>query len=1080
MEDLEDELDLRFHKGLIPEVYYRLIPTEIITEIVFSAASTITIPVTYQPDLDALIEPADFLQSITVECALCRDIDRKERLKVQRAIARSIIEAIQDADGFRYAERRAVNKEGGDGARFKYICLDSFQNKYRKSNMKKEESPVDGDGEEQQKGKEHTRLATYDCGGAIHIKFSIKREAVNVVYKHNPIHSRPVNGDSNLPSLVTGNDPAPSIPTPAESKGATKPKRKRSKKEQVNVNDEFTDPDLNMSTSPEAPKSSTKKKRKKDGPISPESSQKPPKKKGKKAQEPQSPSKPRKAKESPLPPGSIIGKACIRCREKKIMCNEAKPTCNQCRRGLWTCQYEVLGGKKRSKNGCLNCKQRKRKSLPSDSTTSKRAIGTWDDAYTKATAALAKLSQNDKIGIVTGVGWQGGNCVGNTKAASSIGYPSLCLQDGPLGVRYIQGATAFSAGIHAASTWDIDLVRERGAFLGAESKQLGVHVQLGPCAGPLGKNAQGGRNWEGFGADPYLQGIMMAQTIEGMQDSGVQATAKHFILNEQELNRETMSSDIPDRVLRELYVWPFMDAIKSNVAAFMCSYNKINGTWACENDGIMNKLLKDELGFRGYIMSDWNAQHSTLGSANGGLDMTMPGTDFDKKNAYWGSALQSAISNRQVDQSRLDDMVKRVLAAWYLVGQDKGYPTATFNSWKIGSHDVGGTHRTNVRAMARDGIVLLKNTGAALPLNKPKSIAVIGLDSIVAPKGANACADRGCDDGTLAVGWGSGSVEFPYLIAPLDAIKTQAQKDGTTITSSPNDNAQQGASAAQNADIAVVCVNSDGGEGYITVEGSAGDRKNLNLWHNGDDLVKAVAAVNKKTVVVVHSVGPVILESWIDNPNVVAVVWAGLPGQESGNGLVDILYGATSPSGKLPYTIAKKAEDYGTKIASGTDSSWDLFVDYRHFDKQNIEPRFEFGFGLSYTNFTYSDLAVTGTPTAGPATGAKGPGGPADLWETVATVTAKVANSGGVAGAEVPQLYLGYPAAANVAPKQLRGFAKLKLEAGASATATFKLRRRDLSIWDEKTRGWSVVSGEYGVFVGSSSRDVRLTGKITV
>ncbi|KAF1942285.1 hypothetical protein EJ02DRAFT_444230 [Clathrospora elynae] len=717
--------------------------------------------------------------------------------------------------------------------------------------------------------------------------------------------------------------------------------------------------------------------------------------------------------------------------------------------------------------------------IPPDQSFSKRAVGTWDDAYTKATAALAKLSQNDKLGIVTGVGWQGGNCVGNTKAASSIGYPSLCLQDGPLGVRYIQGATAFSAGIHAASTWDIDLVRERGAFLGAESKQLGVHVQLGPSAGPLGKHANGGRNWEGFGSDPYLQGIMMAQTIEGMQGSGVQATAKHWTVNEQELNRETMSSDVPDRVLRELYVWPYMDAVKSNVAAFMCSYNKVNGTWACESDGVMNKLLKDELGHKGYIMSDWNAQHTTTGSANGGMDMTMPGTDFSNNSVFWGPQLQTAISNGQVQQSRLDDMVKRVLAAWYLLGQDKGYPTATFNSWKIGSHDVGGNHKTNVRATARDGIVLLKNTNAALPFNKPKSIAVIGSDSIVAPKGANACADRGCNDGTLAVGWGSGAVEFPYLVAPLDAIKTQAQKDSTSVTSSPNDNAQQGASAAQNADIAVVCINSDAGEGYITVENNAGDRNNLDPWHNGNALVKAVAAVNNKTIVVVHSVGPVIMEQWIDNPNVVAVVWAGLPGQESGNGLVDILYGAASPSGKLPYTIAKQESDYGTTITKGDDKNWDLFIDYRRFDQANIEPRFEFGFGLSYTNFTYSDLTVAGEPTAGPATGAKGPGGPADLFETVATVTADISNSGGVEGAEVPQLYLGYPASTNSPPKQLRGFAKLKLEAGASGTATFKLRRRDLSFWDEASRKWTVATGDYTVFVGSSSRDVRLTGKIT-
>ncbi|CBX97437.1 hypothetical protein IAQ61_007149 [Plenodomus lingam] len=715
-----------------------------------------------------------------------------------------------------------------------------------------------------------------------------------------------------------------------------------------------------------------------------------------------------------------------------------------------------------------------------NSPTSNGATAAWDDAYVKAAASLAKLSQAEKIGLVTGVGWMNGKCVGNTHAAGSIGFPGLCLQDGPLGVRYVNGATAFSAGIHAASTWDTTLVRERALFLGAESKALGIHVQLGPSAGPLGKFATGGRNWEGFGSDPYLQGVMMGETVEGMQESGVQATAKHWILNEQELQRETMSADAGGRVVRELYAWPFQDAVRSGVAAVMCSYNKVNGSWACESDDVMNKLLKEEMGFRGYIMSDWNAQHTTTGSANSGLDMTMPGTDFDKKNVYWGPQLHAAIDNKQVPQSRLDDMVKRILAAWYLLGQDKGYPAATFDSWNIGSHNVGGTHRTNVRKMAAEGIVLLKNVNASLPLAKPKTVAVVGSDSIVAPKGANACADRGCNDGTLAMGWGSGSVEFPYLIAPLDAIKTQASKDGTRVTSSPNDNAQQGAAAARDSEVAVVCINSAGGEGYITVEGNAGDRKNLDPWHNGNELVKAVAAVNKKTVVVVHSVGPIIMESWIENPNIVAVVWAGLPGQESGNGLVDVLYGAVNPSGKLPYTIAKRAEDYGAAIKSGDDKEWDLLVDYRRFDALGLEPRFEFGFGLSFTNFTYTGLTIDGAPSAGPAMGATGPGGPEDLWDIVSTISVQVSNTGGVAGAEVPQLYIGYPASTKSPPKQLRGFKKLRLGVGESGTATFPVRRRDLSYWDEGSRRWTVARGEYGVFVGGSSRDVRVSGKIVV
>lgn len=721
--------------------------------------------------------------------------------------------------------------------------------------------------------------------------------------------------------------------------------------------------------------------------------------------------------------------------------------------------------------------------LPSTEQQQKRAISDWDTAYTKANAAFAKLSQSEKIGMVTGTGWQANNCVGNTKAAGSIGYPSLCLQDGPLGIRYVNGVTAFAAGIHAVSTWDIDLIRERGLFMGEEAKKLGVHVQLGPVAGALGKFAAGGRNWEGFSPDPYLAGIAMAETIEGMQEAGVQACAKHFIVNEQEKNRETMSSNVPDRVMHELYVWPFADAIKANVASIMCSYNKVNGTWACESDAVMNKLLKNELGFRGYVLSDWNAQHSTTGSANGGLDMTMPGSDFNvpKGSIYWGNALQSAVQNGQVRQARLDDMVKRILAAWYLLGQDKNYPQATFNSWRIGRSDVGGNHKTNVRKMARDGIVLLKNTDNALPLKKPKSVAVIGSDAIVDPKGMNGHPDRGGNGGTLAMGWGSGSVEFPYLIAPLEAIRAQAQKDGTTVSTSTNDNAQQGASAAQNAEYAIVCINANSGEGYITVDGNQGDRKNLDPWKNGNELVRAVAAVNKKTIVVIHSVGPIILEPYIDNPNVVAVVWAGLPGQESGNGLVDILYGVESPSGKLPYTIAKQPSDYGTNIANGDDSNWDLFIDYRRFDQQKIAPRFEFGFGLSYTNFTYSDITVEGKPTSGPATGPKGPGGQADLWETVATVTAEITNSGGVAGAEVPQLYLTYPSSVpSTPPKQLRGFTKFKLEPGASKKAEFKLRRRDLSYWDTGRQNWVVPTGEFTVSVGASSRDMRLTAKLTV
>lgn len=354
------------------------------------------------------------------------------------------------------------------------------------------------------------------------------------------------------------------------------------------------------------------------------------------------------------------------------------------------------------------------------------------------------------------------------------------------------------------------------------------------------------------------------------------------------------------------------------------------------------------------------------------------------------------------------------------------------------------------------------------------------------------------------MGWGSGTAAYPYFVAPADAIKTRAQADGTTVSVSSTDSTSGVSNAVNGADAAIVFITSDAGEGYITVEGNAGDRNNLDPWHNGNDLVKAVAAINKNVIVVVHSVGPIILETILAQPNVKAIVWAGLPSQENGNALVDILYGATSPSGKLPYTIAKSPSDYGTSIQRGNDNFAEgLYIDYRHFDKANIAPRYEFGFGLcksppllrhpysliialntntlpAYTNFTYSAIAVEGTPKSGAATGNTIPGGRADLWDTVATVSVTVANSGNVKGAEVAQLYVGYPASANAPPKQLRGFEKIPLEAGAKGTVSFKLLRRDISVWDTGKQNWVIPAGEFTFYVGSSSRDIRQTTALTV
>jgi beta-glucosidase len=322
-----------------------------------------------------------------------------------------------------------------------------------------------------------------------------------------------------------------------------------------------------------------------------------------------------------------------------------------------------------------------------------------------------------------------------------------------------------------------------------------------------------------------------------------------------------------------------------------------------------------------------------------------------------------------------------------------------------------------------------------------------------------------------------------YLVGPLDVIQKRAAADGTKIVPSTTDDPTAGASAAAGAETAIVFINSDSGEGYITVEGNLGDRNNLDPWHNGNELVKAVAAASKNVIVVVHSVGPIILETILAQPSVKAIVWAGLPGQESGNALVDVIYGDTAPSGKLPYTIAKQAADYGASwINAETDNfTEDLYIDYRHFDAKGIAPRYEFGYGLSYTTFKYSGLWVNVYTSAGAANGKVVPGGPADLFEAVGQVSVFVRNNGRVAGAEVAQLYIGLPDSAPATPpKQLRGFQKMMLQPGQMGRATFELTRRDLSYWDVQQQKWVVPSGTFKVYVGSSSRDIREEGSFRV
>ncbi|OCB86078.1 hypothetical protein A7U60_g6976 [Sanghuangporus baumii] len=641
----------------------------------------------------------------------------------------------------------------------------------------------------------------------------------------------------------------------------------------------------------------------------------------------------------------------------------------------------------------------------------------WKTSYEKAARLVNQMSLIEKVNVTTGTGWQMGLCVGNTGTANNVKFPSLCLQDGPLGIRFADHATAFPAGVTVGATWNRDLMYQHGRLHGREARMKGVHVILGPAMGPLGRMPGGGRNWEGFGADPVLQGVAAYQTIKGIQEEGVVATAKHYILNEQEHFRQAfewglpnaLSVNIDDRTLHEIYLWPFAESVRAGVASIMCSYQMVNNSYACGNSKLLNGILKDELGFQGFVQSDWLAQRSGVASALAGLDMTMPGDGLRWANgdSLWGSHLTRSILNGSLPISRLNDMVTRIVAAYYQLNQDDPdrFPQEgpNFSSWideQVGflHHgsgegergvvnkyvDVQGegedAHGKLVRRIGAEAVTLLKNEDGILPLSKDGSgltsesrkarVAIIGEDAGEG-KGPNYCKDRGCNQGTLAVGWGSGATEFPYLVTPESALRSSFDSNHVSITSYLT-NFMPPAGSIEDQDLCLVFINADAGEGFIVHDEISGDRTDLHPQKGGDRLVQNVAKRcgrgKGKTVVVMHSVGPVIVERWIDMREVKGLLFAHLPGQESGNSLADVLFGDVDASGRLPYTVGKSLKDYGKAgqimtipngIIPQQDFKEGLYIDYRHFDKYMIAPRYEFGFGLSYTTFSYSDLNIT-------------------------------------------------------------------------------------------------------------------------
>ncbi|KAI9314059.1 glycoside hydrolase superfamily [Dichotomocladium elegans] len=683
---------------------------------------------------------------------------------------------------------------------------------------------------------------------------------------------------------------------------------------------------------------------------------------------------------------------------------------------------------------------------------------TWDEAYHLATALVSQMSTKEKVALTTGIGEFVGSCGGNT-AATSV-FPSLCLNDGPLGIRGSSLASAFVAGINAAASFDRELIYQRGADIGHEFRSKGIHIWLGPAMDIM-RAPRAGRNWESFGEDPFLAGVCAYETITGAQEQGVIATAKHFIGNNQETFRALENSKIDERTLQEIYYWPFREAIDAGVGAVMCSYNKLNGTYACENKELLTRDLKERMSFRGFVMSDWHATHSTTQAAAAGLDMTMPG-----KDGYFGAHLEKAVADGSLPESKLNEAASRIVASWYKMGQDTDFPPLNVDT----NHpaldpalDVQGDHKKGIRQIGAASVVLLRNTDSILPI-KPeklsdKRIIVAGTDAGNGLLGPNPpCLVHSCNTGTVATGGGSGSASFPYLVTPLYGIRERAKKDGIQVDATLND-------LTLISDILTLPITALRQNDTCIVFGSAFsmeafDRVMVTLDGDSIFVIRAVAATCSNTIVVIHSVGPVDM-SWANHPNIKAILWAGLPGQESGNSLADVLFGDVNPSGRLPYTLAKKFGDYPADVhLLKTQITYDerLLVGYKWFDAQDIEPFYEFGYGLSYTEFTYKHLMLNTQPQ-----------------NVQVAATATVCNTGLVDGAEIVQAYVSFPKEAKEPPKLLRGFEKVFLPTEVCKEVRFLLGSKELSIWDTAQGRWVVPKGEYTLLVGASSRDIRLT-----
>jgi beta-glucosidase len=622
-----------------------------------------------------------------------------------------------------------------------------------------------------------------------------------------------------------------------------------------------------------------------------------------------------------------------------------------------------------------------------------------------------------------------------------LGIPPLRVANGPAGVgpagdRPQLPATALPAPISLAATWDVGAARAYGAIIGKEARALGYGLLEGPDVNVM-RVPQNGRTFEAFGEDPYLDGQIAVQVVEGIQSQRVIANVKHYDANNQESRRFTINEIIGQRALHEIYLPAFAAAVRQgHAASVMCAYPRVNGTYNCENRLLLTRILKEGWDFNGFITSDFGATHSTVPSALAGLDLEMP------TGQYFSEALKAAVQSGKVPMAVIDDKLIRRFRTMMELG--------VFDHPPQRQPIPAGEDGAVARRLAEEGMVLLKNSGRLLPLSADRlhSIAVIG------PYAGQA----------MTGGGGSSRVIPLYTVDPVRGIEERAGSR-VKVKFADGDDLPQAVSLARSSDVAIVMVGDHETEGRD---------HGLTLSGNQDRLVEAVAAANHRTVVVVKS-GSVILMPWVDQ--VPAILEAWYPGEEDGDAVAAVLFGDVNPSGRLPVTFPRTLADLPAStpeqypgMNGAAKYTEGVFVGYRHYDAKGIKPLFPFGYGLSYTTFAYRYLHISPSHIAAGSAGAS------------VAVDFDVTNSGRRAGTETAELYLGFPRSRDLPepPKQLRGFEKLRLEPGQSRHVRIVLNSRAFSYWDTRTQGWAVMPGVYRILAGSSSRDIRLGGQVTV